>query len=149
MIISGAATAFTWINVSLFWSVGYRTISRSFRLSQPYWVRVFAWGGSYHFPSLSSASPLPHLYLCSTSVTQSSPCRLEDDISSCFSAVLAGCSLQSPYASHLLFLPHFSLHLPVLQLLPDLEWFISLKLHCFTAIALPVYPWLHFLCCFL
>lgn len=70
MIISGAATALTWINVSLLRSVGYRTISRSFRLSQPYWVHVFACGGSYHFPSLSSSplppppSPLSLQYLC-------------------------------------------------------------------------------------
>lgn len=88
MIISGAATALTWINVSLFRSVGYRTISRSFKLSQPHWAHVFACGGSYHFPSLSSPPlpylPLPHLYLCSTSVTQSSTCSLEDDTCFCF-----------------------------------------------------------------
>lgn len=57
MLISGTATALTWINVSWFRSVGYRTISRSFRLSQPCWVHVFACGSSYHFPSLS-CSPL-------------------------------------------------------------------------------------------
>lgn len=59
-----------WINVSLFRSVGYRTISRYFRLSQPDWMHVFACGGSYHFPFLSSSllppppSPLSLQYLC-------------------------------------------------------------------------------------
>lgn len=69
MIISGAATALTWINISVCSGVGYRTISRYFRLSQPYWVHAFACGGSHHFPSLSSSllpppSPLSLQYLC-------------------------------------------------------------------------------------
>lgn len=87
---------------TLFRGMRYGSISRCLRLTQPYWVYVYACGGSYHLPPLSSSlvlsptSPLPHLYLCSTSVPQSSPSRLEGDTHSCFSAILAGSALQPP-----------------------------------------------------
>lgn len=62
----------------MFMGVRHRSITRCFRLTQPYWVYVYACGGSYHLPPLSPSlvlspiSPLPHLYLCSASVPQSS-----------------------------------------------------------------------------
>lgn len=99
----------------LFMGVRHRSITRCFRLTQLYWVYVYACGGSYHLPPLSPSlvlspiSPLPHLYLCSASAPQSSPCRLEGDAHSCFSAALAGSALQPPSASHVLSLPGCSL----------------------------------------
>lgn len=93
-------------------------------------------------PSLTSISAVP-LFL-------SHPLAAWQETHTCFSAVLAGSALQPPSASHVLSLPHFSQCLPpVLLLVPALEQLMCLLPRCFTAIALPQFPWFYCSSCFI
>lgn len=122
---------------SLLRSARQGTISRGFRLTQLYWVYVYACGGSYHLPSLPfSLPPPPPLplslqYLCSSLIPSQAGGRLTSP------------ALQPPLPLMCsLFLTSAPPPPPSMPL-PALEQLMCLLPHCFTAIALPQFSRLH------